>query len=97
MLDAMMEAEVDVQDITVEDGEMTVKTTFQDFGKAQEAIEALIPGVEFDTCEATMLPNEYVELTDPEDIEAFHKLMDMLNEVDDVNKVYHNVIIPSEE
>ena len=44
-----------------------------------------------------MLPNEYVELSDPEDIEGFHKLMDMLNEVEDVNKIYHNVVIPGEE
>ena len=94
MLDAMMEADVDVQDITVEDGEMTVKTSFADFGKAQEAIEKLIPNVEFDTCEATMLPNEYVDITDPEDIEAFNKLMDMLNDVEDVNKIYTNGRIP---
>ncbi len=97
MLDAMMEAEVDVLDIAVDEDEMTVKTSFQDFGKAQEAIEKLIPNVEFDTCETTMLPNEWVELTDPEDIEGYHKLMDMLNEVDDVNKIYTNVKIPSEE
>ena len=44
-----------------------------------------------------MLPNEYVDLTDPEDIESYHKLMDMLNDVEDVNKVYSNVRIPSEE
>ena len=94
MLDAMMEADVDVQDITVEDGEMTVKTSFADFGKAQEAIEKLIPNVEFDTCEATMLPNEYVDITDPEDIEAFNKLMDMLNDIEDVNKIYTNGRIP---
>ncbi|MBR4162135.1 MAG: YebC/PmpR family DNA-binding transcriptional regulator [Solobacterium sp.] len=94
MLDAMMEADVDVQDITVEDGEMTVKTSFADFGKAQEAIEKLIPNVEFDTCEATMLPNEYVDITDPEDIEAFNKLMDMLNDVEDVNKIYTNGRVP---
>ena len=94
MLDAMMEADVDVQDISVEDGEMTVKTSFQDFGKAQEAIENLIPNVEFDVCETTMLPNEYVTLTDQEDIDAYHKLMDMLNEVDDVNKIYTNAKLP---
>lgn len=93
MLEAMMEGEVDVQDISVEDGMMTVKTEFADFGKAQEVIEKTVPNVEFDTCEATMLPNEYVELTEQEDIDAYHKLMDMLNEVDDVNKVYTNVII----
>jgi YebC/PmpR family DNA-binding regulatory protein len=97
MLDAMMEQDVDVQDITVEDGYMTVKTAFSDFGKAQEAIENLIKDVNFETCEATMLPNEYVELTNQEDIDAYHKLMDMLNDVEDVNKIYTNVIIPSEE
>ena len=91
MLDILMEADVDVQDITVEDGEMTVKTTFQDFGKAQEAIEKAIEGVEFTVCETTMLPNEYVTLDTDEEKEAFEKLMNMLNEVDDVNKIYTNV------
>jgi len=93
MLDAMMEADVDVQDISVEDGIMEVKTSFTDFGKAQDAIEKLIPGVEFSTCETTMLPNEYVTLTDPEDIDGYNKLMSLLNESDDVNKIYTNVII----
>ena len=97
MLEAMMEAEVDVQDIAVEDGTMTVKTSFQDFGKAQDASEKLIPNVEFSRCETTMLPNEYVELTSEEDIESYHKLMDMLNDVEDVNKIYTNAVIPSEE
>ena len=91
MLEAMMEAEVDVQDISVEDGEMTVKTTFQDFGKAQDAIEKVIPGVEFDVCEATLLPTEFVTLDTQEDKEAFDNLLSMLNDCDDVNKIYTNV------
>ncbi|MBE6123699.1 MAG: YebC/PmpR family DNA-binding transcriptional regulator [Solobacterium sp.] len=91
MLDAMMEGEVDVQDMSVEDGVMTVKTTFQDFGKAQDAIEKVVPGVEFEVCEVTMLPNEYVTLDSDEDKEAFQKLLNMLNDCDDVNKVYTNV------
>ena len=93
MLDIMMEADVDVQDISVEDGMMTVKTSFADFGKAQEAIEKALPGIEFETCEATMLPNEYVTLTEQEDIDSFNKLMDMLNDVDDVNKIYTNAVV----
>ena len=72
---------------------MMVKTAFADFAKAQDAIETLIPGVEFDTCEVTMLPNEYVTLSDAEEVEAYNKLMNMLNDVDDVNKVYTNVEI----
>lgn len=91
MLDALMNAEVDVQDISVEDGEMTVKTTFTDFAKGQDAITKLIPNVEFAVCEATMLPNEYVTLTTQDDKDAYKKLMDTLDEVDDVNKVYTNV------
>ena len=91
MLETMMEAEVDVQDISVEEGEMTVKTTFQDFGKAQDAIEKVIPGVEFDVCEATLLPTEFVTLDTQEDKEAFDKLLSMLNDCDDVNKIYTNV------
>ena len=96
MLDALMEAEVDVQDISVEDGIMTVRTTFNDFGKGQDAIEKAVPGVEFDVCEATLLPNEYVTLTEQEDIDAYHKLMDMLDDCDDVNNVYTNVLIDGE-
>ena len=96
MLDAMMEAEVDVQDISVEDGVMTVRTSFNDFGKGQDAIEKFIPNVEFDVCEATLLPNETVTLTEQEDIDAYHKLMDMLDDCDDVNKVYTNVVIEGE-
>ncbi|MFM1538223.1 YebC/PmpR family DNA-binding transcriptional regulator [Helcococcus bovis] len=93
MLEALLEADVDVIDVLVKDGEMTVKTSFSDFGKGQDAIEKLIPNVEFDTCETAMIPNEYVTLTAQEDIDAFNKLMGMLNESDDVNKIYHNVII----
>lgn len=94
MLDVLMEAEVDVQDISVEEGEMTVKTSYSDFGKAQEALEKFLgEDAKFDRCEVTMLPNEYVELTNPEDVETFHRLMDMLNDVDDVNKIYTNAVV----
>ena len=96
MLDAMMEAEVDVEDLSVEDGVMTVRTAFNDFGKGQDAIEKLLPGIAFDVCEATLLPDEYVTLTEQEDIDAYHKLMDMLDDCDDVNKVYTNVVIEGE-
>ncbi|MGN1389795.1 MAG: YebC/PmpR family DNA-binding transcriptional regulator, partial [Bulleidia sp.] len=91
MMEAMMDADVDLKDISVEDGIMQVKTSFQDFGKAQDAIEKLLPNVEFSTCEVTMYPNEWVTLDSEEDKAAFQKLMDTLNDIDDVNKVYSNV------
>lgn len=91
MMEAMMDADVDLKDISVEDGIMQVKTSFQDFGKAQDAIEKLLPNVEFSTCEVTMYPNEWITLDSDEDKAAFQKLMDTLNDIDDVNKVYSNV------
>lgn len=93
MLMTLLEADIDVYSVEVEDGEMTIKTSFSDFGKAQDAIEELIPDVEFDTCETAMIPNEYITFTEKEDIDSFNKLMNMLNEAEDVNKIYHNVII----
>ena len=38
-----------------------------------------------------MYPNEWVTLDSDEDKAAFQKLMDTLNDIDDVNKVYSNV------
>lgn len=96
MLETLLEAEVDVQDVSIEDGEMTVETSFTDFSKAQDAIEELLPNIEFETCETAMIPHEYITLTEKEDIDAFNKLMSMLNESDDVNKIYHNVILDNQ-
>lgn len=93
MLDTMLEAEVDVLDLSVEDGMMTVKTSFTDFGKAHDVLETKFPDLKFTKCEATWLPNEYVTLTNQEDIDSFNKLIDLLNEVDDVDKVYTNVML----
>lgn len=93
MLEHLLENDVDVVDLEVEDGEMVIKTSFEDFGKGQDAIESLLPNIEFKISETAMIPNDYVTLTDKEEIAAFHKLMDMLNDSDDVNKIYHNVII----
>ena len=58
--------------------------------EAKDAIEELIPEVTFDILEDTMLPNEYVELQG-EELMLFQRLVNLLNEVDDVQQVYHNV------
>lgn len=91
MLDALIGAEVDVTDLEIEDGIMSVYTAPTDFGKAQKAIEDLLPEVKFDVCEITLLPQEYVTLDSAEDKELWERLCTMLNAVDDVQQIYHNV------
>ncbi len=90
MMDALIMAEVDLKDIEVEEGHMTITVAPQDLNKAKEAIDELIPDVTFDILELTQLPNEYVELAG-EDLELFQRLIRLLDDVDDVQNVYHNV------
>ena len=91
MLDALITDEVDVNDIEVEDGSMTVYVSPNDLHKAQDCIEKLIPNVEFSVCAIKMLPQEYTKLENPTDKELWERLLRLLDEVDDVQEVYHNV------
>lgn len=91
LLETLIENDVDMIDCEIEDGIATVQVSIGDFHKAQAAIEELIPEVSFDVCEITMFPNEYVTLTSEEDKDLFKRLMTLLDAVDDVQKVYHNV------
>lgn len=90
MLEILMMAEVDVSDLEVEDGLMTVYVAPADFHKAQEAIEAELGEMKYEECAIKMLPQEYVKLTG-DDLELFQRLLNLLNEVDDVNEIFHNV------
>lgn len=90
MMDTLIMSDVDLKDIETEAGQMTITVEPSDLNKAKEAIEAMIPDVAFDALELTMLPNEYVEL-EGEDLELFQRLIRLLDDVDDVQNVYHNV------
>lgn len=97
MLDILMEAEVDVQDLKVEEGYMTIYTDPTHIHAAQTAIESAIPDVEFETVGLKMIPNEMCTIDNPDDLELWHRLLDLLNDVEDVQEIYHNVIETTEE
>ena len=46
--------------------------------------------------ELTMIPQNYVDLTDPEAVKKFTRIIDLLEEDDDVQSVYHNANLPDE-
>lgn len=92
ILEILMEADVDVNDIEKEDGSITVYVSPTDLHKAQEAINAELGEIEYDVLAIKMLPHEYVELNDT-DKELFNRLLTLLDDVDDVNEVFHNVIL----
>lgn len=90
MLETLLMGDVDVKEIEVQEGRMEITVSPQDLYKAKDEIEALIPGVIFDVLELTMIPNEYVTL-DGEDKMLFERLLTLLDDVEDVQNIYHNV------
>ncbi|MGG4128248.1 YebC/PmpR family DNA-binding transcriptional regulator [Paenibacillus illinoisensis] len=89
VLEILLEADVDVRDIVDEDEAVIVYADPDQFHAVQEAFKAA--GVtEFTVAELTMLAQNHIEL--PEDAQAqFEKLIDALEDLEDVQQVYHNV------
>ena len=91
VLDLLLSKDVNVADVKVGDGLMTVYTDPSDFHAAQEALEEAYPGVEFETLGLKMIPQEYVTIDNPEDQELWNRLLTLLNDVEDVQEIFHNV------
>lgn len=89
-LEALLMGEVDAKEIEAEDGNVSIYGDPSDLYKIKEAILAAKPEAEFIVDEVTYLSNEMVTL-EGEDKENFDKLLSMLDDVEDVQKVYHNV------
>ena len=89
-LEALIEAGVDAEDIEIENGETIIYGAPNDLFNIKEAIAKKIPNVSFDMDEITYIAKDKVQLTG-EDLETFQKMLNMLEEVEDVQTVYHNV------
>ncbi len=90
MMEALLDAEIDLKEIEIEDGYMTITVDPTQLEDAKEVIEKLIPEVKFEVFEARMVANEMVSL-EGDDKELFQRLITLLDDVDDVQNVYHNV------
>ncbi len=89
-LDAILETGLDVSDIETDNDEVVIYGMPNDLNNIKEAILSKLPDVEFDLDEISMFPKEKVVLSG-EDKETFEKMLDLLDEVEDVQHVYHNV------
>ena len=93
LLEAMLEADVDVDDIENKDGKLTVFAPADEFNKAKTALQAAYPDKELDVAEVTFLPQTNIDISS-DDQPTFEKFMSMLNDCDDVQDIYHNAILP---
>lgn len=84
----MIALDAGAEDFSEEEDSFEIITDPADFSVVREALEAEnIPMAEADI---NMIPQTYVELTDEKDIKNIQKTLDLLDEDDDVQEVYHN-------
>ncbi len=84
----MMALDAGAEDIIEEEDSFEVITAPNDFSQVREALEK--EGIKMAEAEVTMIPQNYVELTDEESIKKINIILDRLDEDEDVQKVYHN-------
>jgi len=89
-MDALIENGVDFIDMETEEDSVVVYGNPQDLYQIKEAISSKIPNIEFDMDEITYIAKEKITLQG-EDLELFNRVTTMLDDVEDVQNVYHNV------
>ena len=90
VLEALLSADVDVSDIESSEGKITVFTPHSEYFKAKQALVDLLGNIDFDVDEIQFIPKEFMTMN-PDDVELFEKFLDLLNDLDDVQNVYHDV------
>ena len=84
----MIELDAGAEDFSDEEECYEVLTQPEEFSAVREALEAA--GVKMTEAEVTMIPQNYVTLTDEESIKKMNRIIDLLDEDDDVQEVFHN-------
>ena len=85
MMDAL---DAGAEDFVADEDAFEITTAPSDFSGVRDALEQ--KGYNFLEAEVRMVPQSYVKLTDPAQLEQIEKLLDGLDDNDDVMNVYHN-------
>lgn len=88
-LEALMMADVDVSDIECEDGILSVFAPHTDYFKAKNALTEAFGDIDFDIAEIQFVPQNTAPVSE-DDIPMFEKFLEMLNDLDDVQNIYHS-------
>ena len=95
--DEMMMTALDAgaEDVNVEEDVYEILTAPNDFSAVREKLEQ--QGLTFLSAEVQKIPQNTVAVTDPDTILKIQKMLDLLEENDDVQNVYHNADLPEED
>ena len=91
----MIALDAGAEDVKAQDDVFEIYTAPNDFSTVREALEK--QGLTFLSADVQKIPQNTVEVTDPDTIQKIQKMLDLLEENDDVQNVYHNADLPDEE
>ncbi|NKF49947.1 YebC/PmpR family DNA-binding transcriptional regulator [Shewanella sp. WXL01] len=92
ILEMLMMADVDVTDVELEDGMISVFAPVPEFSKVRNALTEEMPNIDFKVENLSFVPQTMAEISG-EDVEIFDKFIAALEDCDDVQNVYHNAEI----
>jgi YebC/PmpR family DNA-binding regulatory protein len=90
ILMALLDAAIEPVEFENEDGYINISVQYKDGLKTKEIVESIIPDVDFEVDESGWYAKDLVTL-EGEDLDTFNKLYGLLDEIEDVTDVYHNV------
>ena len=91
VLEALLTDDVDVTDIESEGDKVTVFVPHSEYAKARHALVNALGEIEFEVDEIQFVPKSSTPISG-EDVATMEKLLAMLNDVDDVQRVYHDAV-----
>jgi len=89
VLEALLEADVDVTDVESEAGMITIFAPHVDYNKTKQTIIDRFGEIDFETDEIQFVPKSSTPISG-DDIDLMEKFLEMLNDVDDVQNVFHD-------
>ena len=84
----MVALDAGAEDFAEEEDSFEIITDPDSFSEVRQALEDA--GIPMANAEVTMIPQTYVQLTDEQDLKNINRILDLLDEDDDVQQVYHN-------
>lgn len=90
IFEAILNEGIDLVDFESENGEITISAKPADINKIKNVLESIIPNIEYTYDEIGYFAKDGIILTG-EDLEHFERLYNLLDEIDDVAAIYHNI------
>ena len=90
IFEALLNEGIEPVEFECEEENITVSVNPTDHNKVKDVLEKIVPDIDYDLDEVGMFAKDLVTLSG-EDLELFNRLYSMLEDIDDVTAIYHNV------